>query len=300
MHQLIVILGPTASGKSTLGIILAKKFQGVIISGDSRQVYRGMDLGTGKVTKKEMMGVPHYLLDVASPKSQYSVAQYVRDVIRVLKKIPPMSPIFLVGGTPFYIDALTKPDSFSSVPPNPALRQRLEKKTTVQLVALLKKKNPTRLQNIDIANRRRLIRAIEISSHQSPPGKGGAAHRAGVVELPKFRILKLGIAIDKQLLHKNIARRVESRMRQGMVREVQRLHKHGVSWNRLDALGLEYRWLSRYLRGQLTKPEAVVQLKSSIRHFAKRQMTWWKRDQEIRWVKNQSQASNLVKNHLTK
>src|SRR4029078_4516477 len=125
-------------------ITLAKKYHGVVISADSRQVYRGMDIGTGKITKKEMKGVPHFLLSVASPKSQYSVARYVRDVSKVIKKTSPSTPIFLLGGSPFYIDALTKPNAFSSVPPNPTLRRRLAKKTTTQLVTRLRQLDPKR------------------------------------------------------------------------------------------------------------------------------------------------------------
>lgn len=287
-HQLIIILGPTASGKSALGIRLAKKFHGVVISADSRQVYRGMDLGTGKVTKREMSGVPHFLLDVAVPRGQYSVDRYVRDVVRVLKIIPVSTPIFLVGGSPFYIDALTKPDSYSPVPPNPVLRRRLAKRPTSLLIALLKKKDPKRAATIDQANRRRLIRAIEVASVKHAP-KSPA--------LPTFHILTLGTKISKSKLHRNIAQRVDQRLRQGMINEVRRLHQQGLSWKRLDAFGLEYRFIAAYLQEKITKAEMITQLNSAIRHFAKRQMTWWKRDQEIHWI-SPTQAAPLVKKFL--
>lgn len=293
MHNLIVILGPTASGKSALGVQLAIKFHGVVISADSRQVYRGLNLGTGKVSKKEMSGVPHYLLDVASPKGQYSVDRYVRDVRRALKKIPTTTPVFLIGGSPFYIDALTKPASFSSVQPNQALRRRLEKKSTVFLLALLKKKDPVRAKSIDQANRRRIIRAIEVA-HGTSRAKG--SHSRGIV-LPKFRILKLGTKIPKPKLHNNIATRVDRRLHQGMIEEVRQLHHQGLSWKRLDAFGLEYRYIATYLQKYITKEEMITQLNSAIRHFAKRQMTWWKRDQEIHWV-TPVRATLLVKKFL--
>lgn len=289
MHTCIVILGPTASGKTSLSIRLARQFHGVVISADSRQVYRGMNIGTGKVTKREMAGVPHYVLDVASPRGQYSVARYVADVRRVLRRIPETTPIFLVGGSPFYIDAVTKPGSFSSVPPNQVLRRRLEKWSTARLIARLRQLDTSRVSTIDTANRRRLIRAIEIASVTTPPPS---------ITLPPMRHLTIGIVITKQKLHANIDRRVDVRMQQGMVREVQRLHDAGVSWKTLDAFGLEYRFLARYLRGGLTKTEAVQQLKQAIKDFAKRQMTWWKRDATIHWIDTSQQAVRLVTKFL--
>ncbi len=289
MRNLIVILGPTASGKSALGVRLAKKLHGVVISADSRQVYKGLNIGTGKITAKEMRGVPHFLLNVASPKSQYSVARYVPDAARVLKRLPSTAPVFLVGGSPFYIDALTKPDAYSPVRPNPTLRRRLAAETTAQLVAQLRKINPARLKNIDFANRRRLIRAIEIASYRD---------HVRAPEFPSLRVLKIGLNVPRVELYRRINRRVDSRMRQGMAAEVRRLHESGLSWKRLDDFGLEYRWLSRYLRGRLTKAEAVRQLKSVSHDFAKRQMTWWKRDRDIHWIDRPKQAERLVRSFL--
>lgn len=290
-RTIVVILGPTAVGKSALSIQLAKKFRGVVISADSRQVYRGMDLGTGKITQREMAGVPHYLLDIASPTRQYSVSRYVHDVLKVLKIIPSSTPIFLVGGSPFYIDALTKPDSYSPVPPDPKLRQQLAKKTLRQLQATLRHLDPKRYKSIDIANRRRLERAIEIASY-------GGNRKAPT--LPPMRILKIGLSLPRTILNRRIDHRVDVRLRQGMVAEVRRLHETGVSWPRLDNFGLEYRFLGRYLRGQISKTEAVNQLKSATHDFAKRQMTWWKRDHDICWVSNQNHASSLLRAWLKK
>lgn len=288
-YNVIVILGPTASGKSSLGVKLAKKFHGVVISADSRQVYHGMDLGTGKVTKKEMSGVPHYLLDVASPRSQYTVARYVRDVTKVLKKIAVTTPIFLVGGSPFYIDALTKPNAFSAIPPNPTLRRQLATKSTNQLIHQLTRLHPTRAITIDTHNRRRMIRAIEIASTNILPPS---------IQIPPMRVLKLGITIDKNKLYRNITRRIDARIRQGMLREIQRLHDQGLSWNKLDAFGLEYRFLSRHLRGQLTKDEAINQLNKATQDFTKRQMTWWKRDSDIHWISKKQKAVQLIRDFL--
>jgi len=285
--SLIVILGPTAVGKSALALQLAQEFRGQILSADSRQVYRDMNLGTGKVSRADQRLVQHHLLDIASPQRQYTVARFVRDAHRVIARTPMNQPIFLVGGSAFYIDAVLRPGSFSPVPPNPVLRRRLGQKTTPQLIALLKKKDPERLKTIDLANRRRLIRAIEISSAKLPP-------------LPKtptldLRVIKIGLRLPNAALFKRIDLRVDARLRQGMIAEVKKLHQQGVSWKRLDEFGLEYRFLSRYLRGQLKKSEAITQLKSATHDFARRQMTWWRRDTDIHWVKTKTEAKKLTR-----
>lgn len=287
-RTMIVLLGPTAVGKTALSISLAKKFNGVIFSADSRQVYRGMDLGTGKVTKREMAGVPHYLLDVVAPTRQYSVARYLRDVRRAMQDLSPTTPVFLVGGSPFYIDAVTKPGSISSVPPNPALRKQLATWTLPRLLKRLTQLDPERATTIDQQNPRRIIRAIEIA--RGTP--------TILPTLPPFRILTLGLRLPNEQLFKRIDQRVDARMKRGMLKEVQHLHDSGVSWKRLDAFGLEYRFLARYLRGELTKSEAIQQLTSAIHDFARRQMTWWKRDTSIHWVKNEAQAVKLIRPFL--
>lgn len=288
-RKLITIVGPTAVGKSALGVALAKHFAGVIISADSRQVYRGMDIGTGKVTKREMGGIPHFLLDVASPTSQYTVAKYQRAVKAVLKNIPISTPIFLVGGSPFYLEAILNPTGISTVPPNPRLRKQLATWSTERLVKELKKLDPQRAATIDLRNPRRLIRAIEIA-RGTPTSKS--------VALPAFDVLQIGKTLPTKKLFPQIDLRVDRRMKHGMVREVQQLHDSGVSWKKLESFGLEYRFLSFYLQGTLTKAEAVTQLKSAIHYFARRQMTWWKRDQTIHWITNDRQAIRLVKQYL--
>ncbi len=302
-RNLIVILGPTASGKSALGVKLAKKFHGVVISADSRQVYRGLDIGTAKITKQEMNDVPHYLLSVVSPKSQYSVAHYVRDVHRALKKINPSTPIFLVGGSPFYIKAITEPNSFSLVPPNPALRRRVEKNKTAQIIIIVKYKKFCRAKTKDQTKPRRRSRAIEIAqdSRQTTPladlaappefRRGEDAQRPGVV-------LKIGLLVPRKQLYARIDRRVDQRLQRGMISEVRKLRRQGLSWKRLDAFGLEYRWITKYLRGEITQPEMVQRLKGDIHDFTRRQLTWWKRDKNIHWVTLTTQAQTLAKKFL--
>ncbi len=299
MHTVIIILGPTASGKSKLGVQLAKKFHGVVISADSRQVYQGLNIGTAKITRKEMKGVPHFLLDVASPKRQYTVSHYIRDVQRVLKKIPESTPVFLVGGSPFYIDAVTKPHSFSPVPPNPKLRQRLEKKSIAQLRIILKKLDRARARNIDWNNKRRVIRAIEVASTSplpSLPKEGRPPHQnfgvgAGVV-------LKIGLSVSRAELFRRIDHQIDQRLRHGMISEVQRLHRKGVSWRRLSAFGLEYREIVKMLNGQASRKNLSTRMKSVTHDFVRRQMTWWKRDQDIHWVTTPKQAEVFVSRWL--
>lgn len=296
MRNLIVILGPTASGKSKLGVTLAKKFKGVVISADSRQVYRGLDIGTAKITKPEMHGVKHFLLDVASPKSQYSVARYVKDVQRVLRTIPESTPVFLVGGTPFYIKAITTPLAFSPIPPNPALRRRLAKMTTTRLIARLQAIALDRAKTVDPANRRRLIRAIEIASFRPPPpAKRGAG---AVPAFQNSRILKLGIGINRKTLYRRIDQRVDLQLNK-IIAEVKKLHHSGLTWKRLESFGLEYRFTSQYLQGRTTKPEAAERIKFGSHDFARRQLTWWRNDPEIHWVFALKQAEWLTQKFLS-
>lgn len=274
--KLIILLGPTATGKSDIAVRLAKTLSGEIISADSRQVYRGMNLGTGKITRREMRGIPHHLLDIASPKSQYSVARYIRDakkaVTSVLKKnhVP-----IVVGGTGLYIDALVRGASLPEVPPNQKLRARLEKMPTEKLFLLLKKKDPRRAKTIDRHNRRRLVRALEIVEHL------GAVPR----QKPKnnFDALFIGLTLPKEILNKKIHARLLARMQNGMVAEVKKLRKNGVSWKKLEDFGLEYRNIAQYLQKKTTKEEMVMRLSKDIEHYAKRQITWFKRHQDIRW-----------------
>ncbi len=290
-RNIIVVLGPTASGKSALGIALARRFRGFIISADSRQVYRGLDIGSAKVTKQEQRLAPHYLIDVASPKRQYTVAHFVRDARRIIDKAPNHIPIFIVGGSAFYISALLSESTYSSVPPNKILRKQLGRKSTPQLFSLLRRLDPNRAQTIDKHNPRRLIRAIEIARATSTTQTSNSRD-------PQWRVLKIGLELPRQKLYDRIDRRVDERIRRGMVREITRLHANGVSWKKLDAFGLEYRFMSRYILKKIAKPEAILALKGAIHDFTRRQLTWWRREADIQWIKNQAQATSLVKNFL--
>ncbi len=275
--KILVIVGPTASGKSALSVRLAKKFNGEIISADSRQVYTGLDIGTGKITKKEMRGVPHHLLDVVNPKKQFSVAEYKKladkSVGNILKK--DKVPI-ICGGTGLYVDSIINGAVIPEVAPNLKLRKLLGKKPTEELFKLLKKLDPRRAKNIDAKNPRRLVRAIEIAKAlgKVPDHK---------TQISKYQPLWIGLTPDKEPLRKKIHARLLARMKTGMVNEAKKLHENGLTWKRMNDLGLEYRYLAKYLNGSITKKEMLVLLEKEIRNYSKRQMTWFKRNKKIKW-----------------
>ncbi|MFA5098695.1 MAG: tRNA (adenosine(37)-N6)-dimethylallyltransferase MiaA [Candidatus Paceibacterota bacterium] len=292
--KIIVILGPTASGKSDLAVQLAKKFKGEIISADSRQIYKGLNIGSGKITKKEMQDVPHYLLDVASPKSTFTVSQYQKLAGKAIKEILRKGKIPIVcGGTGFYIDALVYNYKLPEIPPNPKLRKELEKKSADALFKQLKKLDPARAKNIDQFNKRRLIRALEIVLTTKKPVPNIIAR-----DNTNYDVLFLGIKKPQEELKKLIAKRLEKRLKQSMITEVKNLHKSGVSWKKLESFGLEYRWLARYLQNKIGYAEMIQLLQKDIEHYAKRQMTWFKRNKKIHWIKNYKQTEKLTDNFL--
>lgn len=274
--KVIVIVGPTASGKSAFGVRMAKKIRGEVISADSRQVYRGLNIGTGKITARDMLGVPHHMLDVAPFWSTFTAHDFLVQGRNAVLDIQQRAKTPIVcGGTGFYIDALVGRMSLSFVPPNKKLRARLDKKTKQQLLALLKKHNARRAKTIEPHNKRRLIRALEIvlSSKKTRPR----------TPLPPYNILWIGIAPSRKNLKKRIHARLTMRMKQGMLAEGRRLHKNGLSYKRMEAFGLEYKWLARLLQKQITRAKFDVGLSSDIYKYAKRQLTYWKRNKEIRW-----------------
>lgn len=275
MKKALIIVGPTASGKSNLAVKLAKKFNGKVISADSRQVYKGLDIGTGKITKQEMEGVPHHLLDVANPKKQFSVAQYKTLATRSLQDIVISSKLpIIVGGTGLYIDALTGIVNFPDVGPNKKLREKLGKKSAEILFKILKTKDPRRARSIDPHNKIRLIRALEIIEAL------GYVPNRQPRRLTNFDFIYIGLKpndLDKRI-YVRLLKRLEP-----MIREGQRLHKQGLTYKRMHELGLEYRYIALYLQNKLSREEIVEKLFTESRHYAKRQMTWFKRNKKIKW-----------------
>jgi tRNA dimethylallyltransferase len=274
--KILVIVGPTATGKSDLAVRLAKKLKGEIISADSRQVYAGLNIGTGKITQKEMRGVKHHLLDVANPKKKFTVVQYVDLAEKAIEEILSKKKLpIIVGGTGFYIEALVDGVVLPEVAPDNTLRKKLQKKTAPQLFAMLKKLDPRRAKKMDPLNVRRLIRAIEIAKTL---GKVPV-----VKKVTNYSPTFIGLSFSKEHLRKRIHDRLTKRMKRGMLQEAQKLHRQGLSFKRMEELGLEYRYLAYFLQKKMTREEMLEKLETEIWHYAKRQITWFKRDRRIHW-----------------
>ncbi len=291
--KVVVIVGPTASGKSDLAVALARAFNGEVISADSRQVYRGLTVGTGKITRKEMRGIPHHLLDVADPRRVYTATDFKRDASEAVRYIVQKGKLPIIcGGTGFYIDLLLGRMTAPAVPPNTILRAKLERKTATQLFTILKKLDPRRAENIDPKNRHRLIRAIEV------------VKAVGSVPPPhmedRYETLWIGLALPREKLREKISKRLHARLRAGMVAEACRLHKKGLSFKRMRELGLEYRHLADYLGEKITRVELVRRIDRDNWHYAKRQMTWFTRNQSIAWISpdDVARTKKLVKEFL--
>ncbi len=288
--KVLVILGPTASGKSDLAVKLALKYNGEVISADSRQVYKGLDIGTGKITKKETRGVPHHLLDISSPKKVVSVVAWKELAEKAVEDILSRGKLPIIcGGTGFYIQSIVDNIVYPDVLPNKILREKLNKKTTDELVKLLKKLDPKRLRSIDQKNRVRLIRAIEIAKEL------GVVPKIKKVK-PKYEFIQIGIKTNDAELKEKIQKRLVSRMKKGMVQEAKNLHKKGLSWKRMRELGLEYRYLADYLENKINKQELNECIVSGNWQYAKRQITWFKRDERIKWfdVKNTGKVISFL------
>ncbi len=256
-----------------------KHFGGEIVSADSRQVYRGLDLGSGKITPAQAAMVKHHLIDVADVSEYYSLAQYQRAAYNAIDSISSAGKLpFLVGGTGLYISAIVEGYQLVDVPPNDQLRAELESLPLPQLVERLEKSDPDAASRIDKSNRRRLIRAIEIAA-------AGYANSAAHKNSPRYDCLQLGLTWPREILVERIEKRLRERLANGMIDEVAGLRSRGVSDLRLDKLGLEYRYIARYLRGELrTLDDLRTQLGIAIRQFAKEQLTWFKRDSRIIWL----------------
>jgi len=303
-NKIVVILGATAAGKTKLAVRLANKFNGEIVSADSRQVYKGMDVGTGKDLdeyeikskkcgrKTKTIRIPYHLIDVVSPKTEFNLARYQKLAYKAIGDILARGKLpIIVGGTGLYIQAIVDGYELSSVKPDKKLRERLEKKTADELLAILKKFNPEKAKNLNQSerkNKRRLIRYVEIAKRQKsyPPS----------FKNKKYKALIIGLALPMEALENNIRGRLKKRLeKEDMTGEIKRLRERGISWKRLLGLGLEYKYVSLYLRGKLTYDEMVEKLYVAIRRFAKRQMTWFKRDKRIKWIKNRQEAQEAEK-----
>jgi tRNA dimethylallyltransferase len=283
-QKIIVVLGPTASGKSSLGIHLAQEFQGEIVSADSRQVYRGLDIGTAKVTPEERMLVPHHLLDIVEPNETYTVAQFQEQANQALQEIDQRGKqAFLVGGSPHYIQVVVDNLVMPRIPPQPELRAELESQSLSTLITQLEEMDPEGAAKIDRNNPRRVIRALEVCLISGKP----FSQQRGSAE-PLYESLMLGINWPRPVLYQRIDQRVDERIELGMIQEVRDLLAHGVSKERLEDLGLEYRFISQYLRGVYkSEAEMIERLKFAIHDFTRRQLTWFRKETRIHWLEGE-------------
>jgi len=342
LSKLIVILGPTASGKSELVLKLAKKFDGEIVSADSRQIYEGMNIGTAKPPKNQesriknheytprsrfkiywYRGIAHYLVDIANPDKDFTLAQYKKLAIKVIRNIQKRGKVpFLVGGTGLYIKAVVDNFQIPKVKPNKKLRKKLEMLDMLKLQELLKKLDPDAIKFIDIKNKRRVLRAIEVSKIT---GKPFSSQRTIGKQI--FDSLQIGIAVPKEKLQKKIDKRVERMFKMGLIKEVLNLRKYySPALPSMNTIG--YKEVNQYLNeaktlitygksqgsdGMTRKtipsnsvdireiPSGIKELiKKNTFKYAKRQMTWFGKDKKIKWVDNYKRAEILVRGFITK
>ncbi len=275
----IVLLGPTASGKTRLGVALARELNGEIISADSRQVYRGMDIGTGK-DLGEYGEVPYHLIDILEPGEDFNVFLFQKLCFATMAEIRGRNRLpVIVGGTGLYLDAVLRKYRMVEVPDNPELRRELATLSLEELAARLLAVNPRLHNTTDLLDQARLLRAIEIAeyekSHEPEP-------------LPEIRPLIFGVRWERSILRQRITARLKERLDAGLIEEVAELHRKGVPYETLEFYGLEYRFVARHLKGELNRNDLFQKLNSAIHDFAKRQDTWFRRMErqgtEIHWL----------------
>jgi tRNA dimethylallyltransferase len=272
MAKILIVAGPTASGKSARAVAEALARNGEVISVDSRQVYRGLDIGTEKISKEEMRGVPHHLIDIKEPNEPYSAGEFAEDAARLIDEIIARGKLpILAGGTHYYYDALL--NDVPRVPPDEALREELEKLSTEELYAQVAAKDPRRASDLDPRNRRRLVRALEIIATKGKvPERAAPAHE-------KYAVEWILLEPDQELLRARLTGREEAKFPRGLVEEVRRMRDR-VGNARLDELGLEYRVVGEYLRGERTEASLLPTLSAKLWQYARRQRAWLRKLRE--------------------
>jgi tRNA dimethylallyltransferase len=282
--NLITVLGPTATGKTLFASSLASKIDGEIISADSRQVYRGMDIGTGKDLEDYEINnykIPYHLINIVDAGESYNVFEYQKDFLTAYNDIINRNKFpLLCGGTGMYIEAVLKGYKLIKVPVNENLRQELELKTNDELVAIFKKfKNPHNVS--DLNSKKRLLRAIEIENYYTKNPEIDTFY-------PEINTLIFGIKYEREIVKKRITQRLKNRLENGMIDEVKILLEKGIPSNQLIYYGLEYKFVTNYLLGNLTYDEMFTKLNIAIHQFSKRQMTWFRRMErngfQINWI----------------
>jgi tRNA dimethylallyltransferase len=290
MKKVVFITGATASGKSEIAIWLALKINGEIINADSRQVYKYLNIGSGKISEKEKKIVKHHLLDIAHPKRSYSLGKWLKDVDEVIKKIYRKNKIPIIcGGTILYLKALKEGWVLPNVKPNYKLRKELEKFNVDKLYEILLKLDPERAKTIQKENKRRLIRAIEIATFL---GKVPSLKKE-----PKYEILVVAPYVDFRRLEMKIYKRLIKRVK-GIIQEIKKLRKLGLSLERIISFGLEYRWFGKYVKGEIDLKTAIEKCYKDIIRFAKKQINELKKLNYVYWFKNKKELLKIVKNFL--
>ncbi len=291
MEKLIVIAGTNASGKSGLGVELALKYGAEIVSADSRQVFKGLDLGSGKITPEEMKGVRHHLIDVAEPNDFFSLSDYQRLAYEAIDDIlgRQVRP-FLVGGTGLYVNAVVDGYNLNGARPDPEIRAKVEAMSLEELITYLRDVNPAALERVDTLNKRRVERAVEKAMTGAFDEKEST---------PRYETLVIGVTWPREMLYERIRERLDRRLDEGMIDEVKNLRAAGATDEFLYKLGLEYRYILMYLRGEFTDFDAFYdKLFMEIRHLAKEQMTWFRKRKDINWIDMSkdpmSQACDLI------
>ncbi|AWW25315.1 tRNA (adenosine(37)-N6)-dimethylallyltransferase MiaA [Acetobacterium carbinolicum] len=293
--KILVVVGPTASGKTALGVALAKKLNGEIISADSMQIYKYMNIGTAKVTLEEMQGVPHHLVDCVSPDEEFSVAKYKKAALGAIEAILSKGKLpIIIGGTGLYINSLSLPWDFQKKDSDEIIRWRLTAEAEVlgkeALYQRLKSVDPVTAESVHPNNQNRIIRALEIYELTGKP-KSHFDEETKKQEVPYDYII-LGLDWDRETLYHRINHRVDRMIEEGLVEETKMLVERGYDWNLTALKAIGYKELKPYLEGVSTLAEAVTILKRDSRHYAKRQMTWFRKDKRIQWLK-MSEAKDL-------
>jgi len=304
LPKLVVILGPTAAGKTSWGLRLAKELNGEIIGADSRQIYKKMDIGTAKpegewkrngLRRSYMVDdVPHHIIDILDPGKQFSVAEFRDKAVKYVKLIQKNKKVpLLVGGTGLYISALVDNLHIPRVSPNKKLRQSLEEKSVAELFELFEKMDPEGAKEIDKKNKRRLLRALEVCIMSGEPFS--AQKKKGD---PLFDVLQIGVEVDRDELYARIDTRVDDMIKQGLVKEVGQLMKQKYAWHLPSMSGVGYRQFQEYFDGEKNIDECIDLLKRDTRRFARRQLTWFRRDKRIEWFSEYEQAKRRIQDFL--
>lgn len=288
-----MIAGPTASGKTALAVELAKELNGEVINADSRSIYIGMDLGTGKPIKEEMNGIKHHLFDIVSPEQQFTLADYKELARTAIGEIQAKGNIpFIVGGTGLYIDSVVYDYNLTQASSDIKLRAELEKMTNDELVGKLEELDPISANKIDKNNRRRVIRALEVVMLTNKSFIKQQEHQP----LPP-NVLYLAIDVDREKLYEKINRRVEDWMRLGFEEEVKKLLKtYPLALPAMSGIG--YKQIGMYLEGKISKEEAIEKFKQGDRNLAKRQLTWFRKNKDVHWIKNKQEAIQRISSFL--